>query len=135
MIRCLSSFILGALLAIPLIAQPNRVTRPINTRQTRAVSGNVHGFAQVRLDQGAVDPDLPLDYVVLLIKPSASQQTELDELLASQQNPSSPLFHKWLTPGDFGNRFGLSPSDHSKIVAWLTSAGFVVRDSGRARNW
>jgi subtilase family serine protease len=29
----------------------------------------------------------------------------------------------------------LSPGDHSKIVAWLTSEGFTVKESGRARNW
>jgi len=37
-------------------------------------------------------------------------------MLADQQNPSSPQFHKWLTPEEYGDRFGLSAGDHSKIV-------------------
>ena len=49
--------------------------------------------------------------------------------------PPRPLYHHWLTPEEFGNRFGLSPADHSKVVAWLTSAGFTVNESGRGRNW
>src|ERR1035438_1814892 len=73
--------------------------------------------------------------MMLLAKPSAAQQAELNQLLADQQNPSSPQFHKWLTPETFGARFGLSIGDHSKLVAWLSSQGFDIKESGRARNW
>ena len=72
---------------------------------------------------------------MLLVKPSAAQQSELNTLLANQQNPSSPQFRKWLRPEEFGDRFGLNASDHSKLVAWLQSEGFTIRQSGRARNW
>jgi subtilase family serine protease len=76
-----------------------------------------------------------MDYMLLVVQPSAAQQAELDLLLAGQQNPSSPLYRQWLTPEEFGNRFGLSPADHSKVVAWLTSQGLAVNESGRGRNW
>jgi len=92
-------------------------------------------MAQARYDQGLADPALRVDDMMLAIKPSSAQQAELDQLLRDQQNPSSPQFLKWLTPEEFGSRFGLSASDHSKIVAWLTSEGFSVRESARARNW
>ncbi len=72
---------------------------------------------------------------MLLFKPSAAQQSDLDQFLASQQNPSSPDFHKWLTPEQFADRFGISTSDHSKVVAWLQSEGLTVNESGRGRNW
>src|SRR5579864_1438768 len=115
-------------------APPNRITRPVDANQILALSGNLHRFAQSRFDRGAVDPGMRMDYMMLTVKPSGAQQAELDRLLADQQNPSSPRFHQWLTPEEFGNRFGLSPSDHSKVVAWLASQGFVVNDSGRGRN-
>ncbi|MGA2268739.1 MAG: protease pro-enzyme activation domain-containing protein [Bryobacteraceae bacterium] len=76
-----------------------------------------------------------MDHTLILFKPSSAQQADLDQLLADQQNPSSPLFRRWLTPEEFGNRFGLSASDHSKVVAWLASEGLTVNESGRARNW
>jgi len=116
-------------------AVPNRITRPVDPGRTRVVGGSLHRLADPQFDQGAADPAMPMDYMILVFKPSAAQQAELDSLLADQQNPSSPLFRQWLTPEEFGNRFGLSASDHSKAVAWLTSQGFTVNQSGRARNW
>ena len=116
-------------------APPDRIRGPVDTRNTRQIAGHLHTLAQARYDRGAAGPDLRLDDMVLAIKPSAAQQAELDQLLAGQQNPGSPQFHKWLTPEEFGSRFGLSASDHSRIVAWLTSEGFTVRESARARNW
>jgi uncharacterized protein (TIGR03437 family) len=118
-----------------LAAPPDRIKGPVDAGRTRAVPGNVHAFAQARFDQGAVDPAMVLDHILVLLKPSAAQQADLDQLLADQQNPSSPFFHHWLTPEVFGNRFGLSAGDHSKVVAWLASEGLTVNESGRARNW
>jgi subtilase family serine protease len=116
-------------------AVPDRIRGPVDTGRTRAVPFNIHPLAQPRFDRGAVDPAMPMDYILILFKPSSAQQADLDQLLADQQNPSSPLFHRWLTPEEFGNRFGLSASDHSKVVAWLASEGLTVNESGRARNW
>ena len=76
-----------------------------------------------------------MNHMMLFVRPSAAQQTELDQLLVDQQNPSSKLFHKWLTPDEFGNRFGLTADDHSQIIAWLHTAGFSIDESARARNW
>jgi uncharacterized protein (TIGR03437 family) len=76
-----------------------------------------------------------LDHVAVMIKPSAAQQSDLEQLLGDQQNPSSPRFHRWLTPGEYGDRFGLSASDHSKVVAWLAGEGFQVKDAARSRNF
>jgi uncharacterized protein (TIGR03437 family) len=131
-----SARVLACALAGPLAAAPpNRITHPVNPGQTRVIHGNVHGLAQAQVDQGPVDPAARLDFVTLVFQPSAAQQAELDSLLAAQQNPSSPLFRQWLTPEQFGDRFGLSRADHSKIVAWLTSEDFTVNESARGLNW
>src|SRR4051794_25248493 len=76
-------------------AQLNRVTRQINGGQIQVVKGNLHPLARPQFDQGPLDPSLALDHVLLLYKLSGPQQAELDQLLAAQQNPSSPRFHKW----------------------------------------
>lgn len=129
--------VLSALLLVPLVAArpADRVLRPVDASRTMPVTGNIPRQAQSGLDQGAVDPAMPMGNLILLMKPSAAQQADLDQLLAAQQNPSSPQFHRWLTPEAFGNRFGLSAGDHSKVVAWLAAQGFRVLESGRARNW
>ena len=52
-----------------------------------------------------------------------AQQADLSQLLIDQQNPGSPLYHQWLTPQQFGARFGLSSSDMAKVKAWVQSQG------------
>ncbi len=116
-------------------AAPDRVTRPVSRDQVRVVRGNIHPLARAPFDGGAVEASLRLDHIMLLFKPSAAQQADLDRFLVAQQNPSSPDFHKWLTPEQFADRFGVSTSDHSKVVAWLQSEGLTVNESGRGRNW
>jgi uncharacterized protein (TIGR03437 family) len=73
--------------------------------------------------------------VRLYFKPSASQQTALRQLLANQQNPASADFHKWLTPEQYADRFGLSQNDVSKIRAWLQSQELQVQRVARGRAW
>ncbi|HYW41762.1 MAG TPA: protease pro-enzyme activation domain-containing protein [Bryobacteraceae bacterium] len=129
------------LLALSLVctgasaASADRITRPVTSGETVVVKGHVHPAVQARYDRGAVDPAFRMNDIVMLTKPSADQQAELDGLLRDQQNPSSARYHQWLTPEEFGNRFGLTPSDHSKVVAWLESQGFTVHESARGRNW
>ena len=65
---------------------------------------------------------------------SAAQQTELDALLAAQQDPKSPQYHQWLTQEEYGARFGMTDSDLSKVTGWLTSQGFTVKRVSKSRN-
>jgi subtilase family serine protease len=59
-----------------------------------------------------------------------AQQAALDQLLANQQNPSSPLYRQWLTPAQYAAQFGLSSADMAKVSAWLTGEGFTVTAVG-----
>ena len=113
----------------------SRIVNRVDPARTRALPGQIHHMAQARFDQGAVDPNMPMEYLLLMVQPSAAQQADLDRLLADQQNPSSPLYHQWLTPEAYGDRFGLTSSDLSKVVGWLASEGFAVNQNARGRNW
>lgn len=122
--------------ALPAAAAPvTRITRPLNNARTRTVPGSLHPLARAKNDVGLLDAAAPIDYVVLMLKPSSAQQQDLDTLLSDQQNPSSPHFHKWLTPEAFGDRFSLNQQDHAKVAGWLKSEGFTVNEGGRAKNW
>jgi uncharacterized protein (TIGR03437 family) len=81
-----------------------------------------------------VDPSLSLPYVSLLLKPSAAQKADLDQLLAQQQDPSSPNYHGWLTPEQYADRFGVTQADMDKMVAWLGQHGLTIKSVARARN-
>jgi len=105
------------------------------TAQTVALQGYVHRLARPEFDRGPVDPALRFGTIRLEIVPTSSQQKELTRLLAEQQDRKSPNYHKWLTPEEWADRFGLSRNDVNKLTAWLKGQGFTNIHVARARNW
>ncbi len=51
----------------------------------------------------------------------------LEALLTDQQTPGSVNYHKWLTPADFGKRFGPSAASMSNVHDSLKAAGLDVK--------
>jgi hypothetical protein len=116
-------------------AAPDRITSPIDSSKMVQLHGGVSLKAKPQYDQGAVDSSLPLSYMTLLTVPSASQKKALRALLVDQQDRHSPLYHQWLTPEQYADRFGLSPNDLQKITAWLQSEGFSIISVARGGNF
>ena len=127
-----SLFSLGA---AALQAQPSRVTARIDNGSTVVLTGRVHAQANARNDRGAVEGAFAMPGMMLLLKPSAAQQSALGQLLQRQQDPSSPDFHRWLTPWQYAAQFGASPDDVTKITDWLQSQGFVVDNIASSHTW
>jgi len=67
----------------------------------------------------------------LLLKPAGG----LESFLREQQDPSSANYHRWLTPEQFADRFGLGNNDIAKLTSWLRSQGLTVHDVARGRAW
>src|SRR4051794_39672561 len=108
----IAAAILSAItLTPPAAAQQTRIASPIDPTRAVALKGHIHPKARPQYDRGPVDPSLPISYATLSHKQSPGQQAALDQLLAEQQDPSSPNHHRWLTPEQYGDRFGLSPTD------------------------
>jgi subtilase family serine protease len=128
-------FSLGVFCGSAAAVPADRIAQQVNPSDTVPVKGHLHPVVQAGVDHGAVDPETPLHDIVLIVKPSPEQQAEIDRLLADQQNPSSPRFHQWLTPEQYGERFGLSANDHAKIAAWLKSASLTLNEVARGKNW
>jgi len=117
-----------------LAATPDRITGAIDASQTVELARSLHPKAQAQYDQGPADPSRELSYITMLMAPSASQQKALDQLLAQQQDPKSANYHKWLTPQQYADRFGLSQNDLAKVTTWLSSEGFEILSVGGGRN-
>jgi len=62
----------------------------------------------------------------LIIGMNGIKRTERDAYLKAQYTPSSPLYRKWLTPEQYGEKFGASPQDVQAVVAYAKSQGFTV---------
>ena len=88
--------------------------------------GNVNPRANPAFDQGTSDPSLAMNQRILLLKMDPQKQAQLDRLVADQQDSSSSSFHKWLTPAQFGQRFGRTPEEIATVTNWLVSQGFTI---------
>jgi uncharacterized protein (TIGR03437 family) len=84
-------------------------------------------------DRGRLAASRSLRHVTLTLERSPAQEAELQALLARQQDPSSPDFHKWLTPEQFADRFGVPQSDIDQITSWLRSQNLTVDSVNRGR--
>jgi uncharacterized protein (TIGR03437 family) len=96
-----------------------------------ALKGHVHPRALPENDRGPVSPAMPIRRASLLFKPAAG----IDAFLTEQQVPGSPNYRKWLTPEQFGERFGLTDNDIAKVAAWLQSQGLKIDNVARGRHW
>jgi len=114
-------------------ALKDRIMQAVDTSQATALNGNVHPLARAQYDQGRVESSMPMR-VTLVFKMSAAQQADLDALLASQQDRGSPDYQRWLTPEQYGSRFGLSQGDINKVTGWLESEGLQVDSIPASQN-
>src|SRR4051812_1731508 len=100
-------------------AQRSRITGRVDNGNRVRLTGHLNPRAVAQNDEGAVDPSEVLPSLTLVLRPSATQQSDLEQLLAEQQDPTSPNYHHWLTPEEYAERFGVSSEDIDKITAWL----------------
>lgn len=116
------------------VAVRARVTERVDLSRLTTLAGNTHRLAQPQFDQGAAPPDLPMNRMLLVLKRSPEQEAALQDLLNQQQINSSANFHKWLTPDQFGQQFGLADSDLQAVTSWLASFGFQSIQVAMGRN-
>ena len=102
-----------------------RIVNPLDESLRTILRGNTHPLASAENDLGAVSPRQPLHRMLLLLRRGPEQEAALASLLTSQQDPGSPLFHKWLTPEQFGAWFGPSDPDLQTVTSWLSSQGLT----------
>jgi subtilase family serine protease len=112
-------------------AVPNRIAS-VNGNSRVAVPGTVSGRVKLATDLGLAPAGRKLESLSLRFSLTAAQQADLSQLAAAQLNPSSPSYHQWLSPEQYGARFGLSSADLAKVSSWLTSQGFTVTATARS---
>ena len=118
--------VLGALMLVacaPSAAaqSTDRVIAPVNPRELVALGGHHPAWASPQADVGGVPADLRLQHLTVLLARPPQVQAALDQFLQNQQDPASSDYHHWLTPIEFGERFGVSLHDIAAITQWLQS--------------
>ena len=103
-----------------------RLLSPIDERELVTLPGNVRRDLTPERDLGPVEDSVPL-HLYMVLKRTPEQQADLDYLIARQQERTAAEYHKWLTPKEFGSRFGAHPDDIRTLSKWLQSHGLEVR--------
>ncbi len=103
-----------------------RIRGPIEDAQRVTLPGNTRPEANAHNDLGPVEESLPLDHMQLLLSRSPRVQQQLDAYTESLSRGDSPNYHRWLTPEEFGARFGVAQEDIDTVTGWLALHGFTV---------
>jgi len=103
-----------------------RIAANVDESSLITLGGNVPLLARAQYDQGEALASTQLTHIRLVLSRSGDQQAALDQYLAELQDKSSPNYHKWLTPEQFGKLYGPADSDVATIVAWLESHGLKL---------
>jgi len=110
-----------ALTSIVAVARPAAAGAPL-----AILEGNHPDEAAEIVGAAAASPSQPLTmHLTMAIR----NRTELTRLLADQQDPASPEYHRWLTPDEFTNRFGPTDADLARVARWLKQKGFTVKSA------
>ncbi|MGB7585305.1 MAG: S53 family peptidase [Terriglobales bacterium] len=112
----------------------DRITNSIDDERRIVLRGNRHPLATAANDIGEVSGGYRMERMILTLKPDAAQQAALDQLIAAQHDSASPYFHRWLTPEEYGQRFGVSENDLEQIVNWLRTHGLDSVEVGPSRS-
>ena len=121
------SAIMAALLA-PMFTSAQalpRITSPVDDSALVTLEGSTHPQAKPQFDRGRVD-DSRSGRMILVLKRSPQQEEALRSFIESQHSAASPNFHKWLTPQQFGEKFGTADGDIATVTDYLQTHGFEV---------
>lgn len=109
------------------------ITQAIDETKLTTLRGNTHPLARVEFDRGPAPASLPMQRMLLVLTRNAPQEAAIQTLLQEQQDKSSPNYHKWVTPSEFGEQFGVSDQDIQTVTAWLQGHGFQVAGVSQGR--
>ncbi len=119
----------------PARAHADRIPQTIDNTNVWRLRGSVTPLARLEFDRGKADAALPMPGMRLAFSLTPAQQSSLDMLLAQQQDRASANYHKWLTPEQYAERFGLSAIDIQRAATWLRQQGFSHVNVARSRTW
>src|SRR4051812_8702692 len=112
------ALLIFAVVAVAQVDPRDRVILQIDSRAAVPLRGSVSALARPEFDQGAVDPAMPIQRMMIFFERTPAQQSAMDTLMQQQQHPTSANYHQWLTPEEVGERFGLSQNDLAKVQSW-----------------
>ncbi|HMG88216.1 MAG TPA: protease pro-enzyme activation domain-containing protein [Terracidiphilus sp.] len=110
-----------------------RIRSEISNVAVSPLKATQQPLGSTELDAGRMPSDARLNGMSIVFNRSAAQEADLQALIAAQQDPRSPQYHQWLSPEQFGARFGMAQSDIDQVQTWLQQQGFAIDSVARGR--
>ncbi len=79
---------------------------------------------------GETDPARPITVVLAL---PSRDPAGAAAFVTAVTTPGSPLFHRYVTPGQYAARFGASSADYTALLAWAKASGLAPGEFFAAR--
>ncbi|HWG20292.1 MAG TPA: Ig-like domain repeat protein [Terracidiphilus sp.] len=132
------ALLLGILLPATLSAQSQPkalVTRAIDEANLTVLHGTVSPLAQAGEDRGPVPDSHPAGRMLLMLNRPPEREAALVQFLRDVHTPGTASYHQWITPLQFGERFGAADADVEAVSQWLQSHGLEVKRVAKSRQF
>ena len=110
-----------------------RVTAKIDNGKRITLVGHLPSAVRRSTDLGRLPANTPVGSMIMLLQSSPEQKHELRKVLDQQQDKNSANFHQWMTPEEFGDRFGIDDSDIAQVKTWLQQQGLTVDEVAKSK--
>lgn len=135
-----SPALIAICMIVPAMAQtsatvPSRIIAPIDDSVRVTIPHSTHPMAKPAVDVGPLDGATKLERMILVLRGSPDQEYLARTLLDSQQTKGSSQYHQWLTPDEYGQKFGPSQQDVAQVIGWLQQHRFTIGSVARSGLW
>jgi Pro-kumamolisin, activation domain/Bacterial Ig-like domain (group 3) len=131
----LTVFLVAAHAAQAQTQVPSRILSPIRNEERVTVAGSTSPLVERSVDNGRLAGGQNLGRMLLLLAPAPELDQQAQQLLAALHDASSPSFHKWLTPAQYGDEFGVAAEDATAVQNWLQTQGLTVHEIAQSRRF
>jgi Pro-kumamolisin, activation domain/Bacterial Ig-like domain (group 3) len=112
-----------------------RIAEAIRNDQRVTLSRTTSPLIAKSVETGRLPGGQNLGRMLLLLAPSVEQEQAATQFVNDLHDGSSPSFHQWLSPADFGKRFGIADADAAQVQQWLQSRGLTVHEISQSRRF
>jgi hypothetical protein len=132
LVRAMHKFYLKAIFLGAIFAAANHLGAQSGKASIKIGSAAV-ARANASYDRGPVAPSMVLHNMSVILQPGDARRADLEQFVASQQDPTSQNYHRWLTPEQYAERFGVPNATVARVAAWLQSLGMTEVRAARGR--
>ncbi len=113
----------------------SRIVDVVDDSVRVTIPKSTHPLAKPAFEISPLSGDTTLQRMILVLEGSPDQEHQARTLLDSQQTKGSPDYHRWLTPEEFGQKFGPSAEDIQQVTNWLRQHGFTIGNIAKSGRW